>query len=41
MSPKSVSVLRVCLLLLSLAINAVNALWHPHTPVLSSDEREI
>ena len=40
-SPKSVSVLRVCLLLLLLAINAVNALWHPHTPVLSTDEREI
>ena len=40
-SPKSVCVLRVCLLLLLLAINAVNALWHPHTPVLSTDEREI
>ena len=40
-SPKSVSVLRVCLLLLSLVINVVNALWHPHTPVLSTDEREI
>ena len=38
---KVCSVLRVCLLLLSLAINAVNALWHPHTPVLSTDEREI
>ena len=31
----------VCLLLLSLAINTINALWHPHTPVLSADEREI
>ena len=40
-SPKSVSVLRVCLLLLLLVINAVNVLWHPHTPVLSTDEREI
>ena len=41
MSPKSVSVWRICLLLLLLAINAVNALWHPHTPVPSIDEREI
>ena len=40
-SPKSVSVLLVCLLLLLLAINAVNVFWHPHTPVLSTDEREI
>ena len=40
-SPKSVSVLRVWLLLLLLAINAINALWHPHTPVLSTDERKI
>ena len=40
-SPKSVSVLRVCLLLRLLAINAIKALWHPHTPVLLTDEREI
>ena len=40
-SSKSVSVLRICLLLLLLAINAVNALWHRHTPVLSTDDREI
>ena len=40
-SPMSANVLRVCLLLLSLAIYAINAPWHPHTHFLSTDEREI